>query len=59
MNPAALFDAFTPRRLARAATAFALGFAASQSELAAAGATLTEIRERGVLRCGVDTGRFR
>lgn len=56
MKSAALFEAFTPRRLARAATAFALGFAASHSELAAGSAALSEIRERGVLRCGVDTG---
>jgi general L-amino acid transport system substrate-binding protein len=49
-------NAFTPRRLARAATAFALGFAAAHSEISAGGTTLAEIRERGVLRCGVDTG---
>lgn len=56
MNFAGLFDAFAPRRLARAASAFALGFAASQSELAAIGSTLEAVRDRGVLRCGVDTG---
>jgi len=56
MTAPTLFDLFRPRRLARAATAFALGFAASQSDLAAVGGTLAEIRERGVLRCGVDTG---
>lgn len=56
MTPAALFDAFTPRRLAQAATAFALGFTVSQSELAAEGSTLAEIRDRGAVRCGVDTG---
>ena len=56
MKPPAPFDAFTPRRLARAAAAFALGFAASQSDIAAGGATLADIRERGVLNCGVDTG---
>jgi general L-amino acid transport system substrate-binding protein len=56
MNPASLFDAFTPRRLARAATAFALGFAASQSDVSEVSGALAEIRERGELRCGVDTG---
>ena len=52
----AVFDLFAPRRLARAATVFALGFAAAQSDLEAAGSMLTQIRERGVLVCGVDTG---
>ncbi len=56
MKSPALLDAFAPRRLARAAAAFALGFAASQSDIAAGGATLADIRERGVLKCGVDTG---
>ncbi len=56
MKPPALFEAFAPRRLARAAAAFALGFAVSQSDVAPGGATLVEIRERGVLNCGVDTG---
>lgn len=56
MTVPAILDVFRPRRLARAATAFALGFAASQSDLNAIGGTLVEIRERGVLRCGVDTG---
>ena len=56
MIASSLFDAFAPRRLARAAAAFALGFAVSQSDLTAAGSALTQIRERGVLLCGVDTG---
>jgi general L-amino acid transport system substrate-binding protein len=56
MSVASLFDAFRPRRLARAATAFALGFTASQSDLNQISGALAEIRERGELRCGVDTG---
>lgn len=56
MNAARLFDAFTPRAITRAAATFALGFAASQSDLAGQTGMLAEIRERGVLRCGVDTG---
>lgn len=56
MTPASLFDLMAPRRLARAATAFALGFTVAQSELDAIGSLLEEVRERGVLRCGVDTG---
>ncbi|XBQ15715.1 MAG: amino acid ABC transporter substrate-binding protein [Oceanicaulis sp.] len=56
MTPTSFLDAFAPRRLARAAAAFALGFAAAQSDAERAGATLTEIRDRGTLLCGVDTG---
>ena len=56
MTPVHLFDAFTPRRLVRAATVFVLGFAVSESELLDANSTLGQIRERGVVRCGVDTG---
>jgi len=55
VTPNGLFDLLTPRRLVRAATAFALGFAASQSQIEAQGSTLAQIRDRGVLLCGVDT----
>ncbi|MGY6629350.1 MAG: amino acid ABC transporter substrate-binding protein [Oceanicaulis sp.] len=56
MTPASLFDLFAPRRLARAAAAFAMGFTVSQSQFEAMGSGLAELRERGVLVCGVDTG---
>lgn len=56
MTSASLFEAFRPRQIVRAAAAFALGFAASQSELSEYSTTLSDIRERGELRCGVDTG---
>lgn len=55
MTSNGLFDLFAPRRLVRAATAFALGFAASQSQIEAQGSTLAQIRDRGMLLCGVDT----
>lgn len=51
-----MFDLFAPRRLARAAATFALGFSAAQSDLAGHGSTLEAVRERGTLLCGVDTG---
>lgn len=56
MMPTAFFDFLMPRRLARAATAFALGFSVSQSQTAELGTQMYELRERGVVRCGVDTG---
>ncbi|KPP82813.1 MAG: ABC-type L-amino acid uptake system substrate-binding component AapJ [Oceanicaulis sp. HLUCCA04] len=56
MTPIAFFDFLLPRRLARAATAFALGFTVSQSQTAELGTQMYELRERGTLRCGVDTG---
>jgi general L-amino acid transport system substrate-binding protein len=56
MTPLAFFDFLLPRRLARAATAFALGFSVSQSQTAELGTQMYELRERGTLRCGVDTG---
>lgn len=56
MSASAVFDILAPRRLARAASVFALGFAAAQSEVDAAGSMLMQIRERGALVCGVDTG---
>ncbi|MGX6647664.1 amino acid ABC transporter substrate-binding protein [Maricaulaceae bacterium MS644] len=56
MTPASLFDLFAPRRLARAAATFALGFTAAQSDLETFGSTIQEVRERGALLCGVDTG---
>lgn len=56
MTPASLFDLFAPRRLARAAAAFAMGFTVSQSQFEALGSGLADIRARGVLVCGVDTG---
>ncbi|HCY54607.1 MAG TPA: amino acid ABC transporter substrate-binding protein [Oceanicaulis sp.] len=56
MTPTAFFDFLMPRRLARAATAFALGFSVSQSQTAELGTQMYELRERGTLRCGVDTG---
>ncbi|MEQ8405354.1 MAG: amino acid ABC transporter substrate-binding protein [Oceanicaulis sp.] len=51
-----MFDLFAPRRLARAAATFALGFAAAQSDLDGQGSTLQQVRDRGALLCGVDTG---
>ncbi|MGJ3232839.1 MAG: amino acid ABC transporter substrate-binding protein [Oceanicaulis sp.] len=51
-----MFDLFAPRRLARAAATFALGFSAAQSDLDAHGSALSAVRDRGVLLCGVDTG---
>lgn len=56
MTPTAFFDFLLPRRLARAAGAFALGFTVSQSQTAEIGTQMYELRERGTLRCGVDTG---
>jgi general L-amino acid transport system substrate-binding protein len=56
MTPASLFDLMDPRRLAKGATAFALGFAVSQSDVAASRSHMAEIQARGVLKCGVDTG---
>ncbi|MEO1038086.1 MAG: amino acid ABC transporter substrate-binding protein [Pseudomonadota bacterium] len=55
MTPNAFFDLLAPRRLVRAATAFAMGFAVSQSEVEQLGSKLEQIRDRGVLLCGVDT----
>lgn len=51
-----MFDLFAPRRLARAAATFALGFAAAQSDLEEYGSSLQTVRDRGALLCGVDTG---
>ncbi len=56
MTPAGFFDFLMPRRLSRAAAAFALGFTVSQSQMEDIGTQLNEIRERGHVRCGVDTG---
>lgn len=56
MTPAGFFDFLMPRRLSRAAAAFALGFTVSQSQMEDIGTALNEIRERGHVRCGVDTG---
>jgi general L-amino acid transport system substrate-binding protein len=52
----AVFDLLAPRKLARTVSAFALGFAASQSDVDAQGSTLAAIKDRDVLVCGVDTG---
>jgi general L-amino acid transport system substrate-binding protein len=51
-----VFDILAPRKLARTVSAFALGFAASQSDVESAGSKLAEISARGFLTCGVDTG---
>ena len=56
MTPASLFDLMDPRRLAKGAAAFALGFTVSHSDLDAATSHMDEVQRRGVLRCGVDTG---
>ena len=57
VRPASLFDLAVPRRLARSAAMFALGFSLSQSETEALGSKLAEVQERGTLMCGVDDGR--
>ncbi|WP_375284994.1 amino acid ABC transporter substrate-binding protein [Marinicauda pacifica] len=56
MSPYSIIDLFRLRTLARGAAAFALGFTVSQAELEERNTTLAQIRERGELRCGVDTG---
>lgn len=56
MSPLSLIDLFKVRTLTRGAVAFALGFTLSQSELEERETTLSQIRERGRLDCGVDTG---
>lgn len=56
MTPASLFDLMDPRRLAKGAAAFALGFTVTHSDVDSAGSLMAEIQTRGVLRCGVDTG---
>jgi len=56
MTPASLFDLMDPRRLAKGAAAFALGFAVSHSDVDSAMSHMDEVQRRGVLRCGVDTG---
>jgi len=56
MTPASLFDLMDPRRLAKGAAAFALGFTVSHSDLDNATSHMDEVQRRGVLRCGVDTG---
>lgn len=56
MTPTSFLDLFAPRRIARAAAAFAMGFGVAQSELDVVGSGIEGIRDRGVLRCGVDTG---
>ncbi len=56
MSGLPVFDILAPRKLARTVSAFALGFAASQSDVESAGSKLGEISARGFLTCGVDTG---
>ncbi|MFN3835185.1 MAG: amino acid ABC transporter substrate-binding protein [Glycocaulis sp.] len=56
MTPTGFFDFIMPRRMARAAAAFAMGFTVSQSQMEHVGSQLGEIRERGHVRCGVDIG---
>ncbi len=56
MSVTQVFDLFAPRKLARTVSAFALGFAASQSDIDAMGSKLSQIEARGVLTCGIDTG---
>ncbi len=56
MSGFAVFDILAPRKLTRTVSAFALGFAASQSDVDAIGSTLAHIEERDRLVCGVDTG---
>ena len=56
MTPASLFDLMDPRRLAKGAAAFALGFTVSHSDLDSVTSHMDEVQRRGVLRCGVDTG---
>ena len=56
MTPTSLFSVFTPRGAARAAAAFVMGLAAAESTSQVEGSTLSLIRDRGALLCGVDTG---
>lgn len=56
MTPAGFFDFLLPRRLSRAAAAFALGFTVSESQVENIGTQMQQIRDRGVVLCGVDTG---
>lgn len=56
VSPFSLIDLFRLRNLTRGAVTFALGFGVSQSEFEEQGSTLSQIRERGQLLCGVDDG---
>lgn len=56
MSPLNLLDVFRVRSLTKAVATFALGFSVSQSELESLGSTISDIRERGQIRCGVGTG---
>jgi len=56
VTPKTILDLMSPRRLTRALTAMLIGFAAVQSQDSAIGSRLEQIRERGVLQCGVDSG---
>lgn len=56
MSPFSLIDLFRLRTLTRGAVAFALGFSVSESQLEESETTLSQIRDRGQLRCGVDSG---
>lgn len=56
MSPFSIIDLFRLRNLSRGAVTFALGFSVSQSQLEEMDTTLSQIRERGQLLCGVDSG---
>jgi len=56
MTPASLFHLMDPRRLARGAAAFAMGFSVSQSDVEQAFSRMEQIRSADLIRCGVDTG---
>jgi general L-amino acid transport system substrate-binding protein len=57
MTPMNFLDLFMPRRLSRTVATFALGFAVSESQIDSIGSKLEEVRDRGVLNCGVDDGQ--
>jgi general L-amino acid transport system substrate-binding protein len=54
---ASLFDLAAPRRLARSAAMFAMGFSISQSDTEILGSKIDQIKDRGELVCGIDDGR--
>jgi len=56
VTPKTILDLVSPKRLTQALTAMLIGMTAVQSQGELIGSRLEQIRERGVLRCGVDTG---
>lgn len=45
-----------PRRITKGAAAFAMGFTVSHSDVELSLSHMQEVRDRGLVRCGVDTG---